>query len=250
MKRITFQFLTGIFILLFTAYSCTKDEQPSVAFAMKAADNKNPVQSSNPADKPGSFTQNMSFEWNTAWIYITDFVFDAEYYGFTGLLDTNKYHNYHYEWSGNQKIDLLSEPKIFADMELPQGVYSHFELSMTSARFGYTDGPNFYLAGTYGPVFGGTPIAVSVTEKFDMMMTYDTGESINTDKGDMFNSMVELSLDHVFDGITAEQMSSAERTDGWILISKDHNIDLYAKILENLRGRDAQKVNWEIHRIQ
>jgi len=249
MKRINFLLPMGILILLFFAASCTKDEKPSVGFSLKAVDVSAPVQSPNQSFQ-GSDYENPTLEWNIAWIYITQLEFDAEFYGISDLTGENKYPDFHYSWQGNQKIDLLDKPRFFASMELPEGQFKRFELKMTSARFSYTSGPNFFLSGIYGPAFGGTPIEVAVTHQFEMELKYDDGEAINTTDGEIFQSMVELSLSHVFSGITTEDLDNAELTDGWILISADHNQDLYDKILKNLHISPEDSLVWEVHEIQ
>ena len=250
MKRVIFLIKTGILGLVFIAFACTKDEASSVGFAMKATESQNNVQSANQALPPGDETSNLELEWDIAWIYITRLVFDAEYIGFTDNDGHANYPDFHYEWQGNQKIDLFGEPKFFANMELPEGTFKHFELTMTSARFGITDEPNFYLSGTYKRALGETPLAVSVTEEFEMGFIYDYGEINITDEGELFKSLVEISLDKVFQGITSTDLDEAELTNGWILISKDHNPDLYEKVLENLRGKEEDGMTWEIHEYQ
>jgi hypothetical protein len=249
MKRTNIIFPLGMTILLFLAFACKKDEPSTVDFSMKAADSNAPATSSNHLPGFGSSNENLSLAWNTAWIYITNLEFNADFYEFSIVNDKDKSPDFHYVWQGIEKIDLLTEPKIFARMNLPEGQFKTFMLTLTSARFGFSNEPNFYLAGTYGPALGGTPIAVSVTHEFDMKLDYSSGEAISNDKGDIFNSVVELSLDKVFSGITSEELNNAELTDGWILISESHNQDLYVKILNNLLGKQSDGVHWDVHKI-
>jgi len=250
MKRIKLLYQTGLFILIILVSSCTKDEKPSMAFAVKAAESQHNVQSTDRPLPPGDETENLELNWNIAWIYITHLVLDAEYVGFTDSDGNANYPAFHYEWQGNQMIDLLGEPKFFADIELPEGTLKHFELTMTSARFGITDEPNFYLSGMYRQALGETPVAVSVTEEFEMKISNTNSEIINANEGEIFKSLVEISLDRVFDGISSRDLENAELINGWILISKDHNTYLYEKILENLRGKSGESMIWDIDEIQ
>jgi hypothetical protein len=182
-------------------------------------------------------------------IYITHLDFRAEYFGFSDLLGKHQYPDVHIEWQGNQKIDLLARPITFGHIELPEGNFKQFELTMTSERFGVVDEPNFYLSGTFGPAFGGTPISVAVTQEFDMELNYNGEDDISTNDTFIFEGLITLSIDKVFAGISTEELEKAELTDGWILISAEHNQDLYAKILENLHIVSDNTATWRLHSI-
>ncbi len=240
----------GLLILVFIAFSCKKDETPSVGFSMKATEATAPSQTDNELPLLGSsLDEDLHLEWNTAWIYITHLDFRAEYYGFSDLLGKNQYPDVHVEWQGNQKVDLLANPVTFGNIELPEGNFQNFELSMTSARFGLTNEPNFYLSGTFGPTFSATPISLAVTQQFDMELNYDGDNDISTNDAFIFEGLISMSLDNVFAGISAEELENAELTHGWILISAEHNQDIYAKILENLHTTAESSITWSLHTI-
>lgn len=248
MKKFNMLKPLGMIILLIFAIACKKDEQTSVGFMMKAVETHAPVNSSN--QQPPEVSDNvdhLQLDWSTAWIYITRLQLIAEYYGISAIDGKNKYPDFTYEWQGIQKIDLLKEPRIFATMELPEGVFKHLELTMTSQVFGTRDDPNFFLSGHYGPMIGGVPISVLVTQEFEMNFVYNEGDEISTDEGEIFKSMVEVSLDQVFEGITPRELDQAELTDGWLIISQDHNTGLYEKILSNLTGKHWDSMTWQIH---
>jgi len=247
MKRTNTILVLGTLILAVLAFSCTKDENPSVGFTLKATGTTAPTDDEllQGSDNP----EPLQLEWNTAWIYITHLDFRAQYFGLSDLMGKDTYPDVHIEWQGNQKVDLLSEPLTFGTIEIPEGNFKNFSLVMTSARLGTYNEPNFYLEGNYGPIFGGTPISVSVTEEFDMELNYDGEQDISTSDAYLFEGLISFSLDHVFDGITSEDLDKAEKTDGWILISASHNQDLYSKILENLHTTAESSFTWGLHTI-
>jgi hypothetical protein len=247
MKRINIYLPMGMLILVLLAFSCKKDEKPTVGFSMKATEAT--TQTGNQPLLQSGSDEILPLEWNVAWIYITHLDFRAEYYGFSDLLGKNSYPDVHIEWMGNQKVDLLANPVTFGNIELPQGNFKHFELEMTSSRFGYTGTPNFFLSGTYGPAIGGTPISVAVTRQFELELNYNGDEDISTNDAYLFEGLISVSLSHVFHGITAEELDNAELTDGWILISATQNTNLYNKILENLHTTAESSYTWSIHTI-
>lgn len=247
MKRNATLLFSVLFVLAIVMVSCKKDSNSSVSFSMKAAEADAPPRL---ADVPsiGPVHDNvLPLEWNTAWIYITKLDFTAEYFNFTDAQGEVKYPDVHIEWQGNEKVDLMSEPKMFANIVIPDGRLKNFNLIMTSSRFGYMNEPNFYMSGTYGPAFGGTPISVSVTQQFDMNYTYNGEEWINTSDGTLFEGLLQMSLSSVFNGITATDLDNAEITDGWILISSEHNQDLYTIILANLNAAQQNSNIWQLH---
>jgi hypothetical protein len=249
MKRINSILPLGIFILVLLASSCKKDDTPSVGFSMKAT-GANTTYKTEALPRFGSSADAaLPLDWNTAWIYVNHLTFSAEYYGLSDLLHKGDLPNVNIEWQGNQKIDLLATPFTFGKIEIPQGNFKQFELTMTSARLGYANEPNFFLSGIYGPVFGGTPISVSVTQEFEMKLSYDGEDNISTNDSYLFEGLITLSLDKVFSGITADDLNKAERTNGWILISAEHNQGLYAKILENLNTTAESSYTWGLHTI-
>lgn len=236
-------------ILVLLAFSCKKDEKPTVGFSMKATGANTPAQSDSKPLVHSDGDESLPLEWNIAWMSITHLDFRAEYYGFSDLLGKNQYPDVHIEWSGNQTVDLLASPVTFGNIELPDGNFRQFELELTSSKFGFTNEPNFFLSGSYGPSFGGTPISVEVTQQFDMNFNYNGDNDISTNDAFLFEGLISVSLDHVFHGITAEELDNAELTEGWILISATHNTNLYDKILENLHTTAEDSYTWSLHSI-
>jgi len=72
----------------------------------------------------------------------------------------------------------------------------------------------------------------------------------NTDQNKFFSNLIELSLDQVFHDISTTDLDNAEVTDGSILISATHNVDLYNKILANLQAKPENSTTWSVHKIQ
>lgn len=255
MKKIKFLLSLSMLILIIIAASCKKDEKSSIGFSMKATDTNAPDQTSQqsgqqPDDEGPANDEHLALAWDVAWIYMTQIELNAERIQFSAVEEIKGNPFVHFEWQGNQKVDLLAEPRIFANMELPDGQYRNIELMLTSSRLSDSFEPNFYLSGRYGPLFGGTPIAVEVTQKFSMKMGMDEG-TIDAETHTFFDGLIEISLDNVFTGITSQDLDNAELTNGVILISRTHNQDLYAKILANLQTQffeeNPSSLTWNFH---
>jgi hypothetical protein len=233
--------------------ACEKEDKSSIGFSMKAADSGAPdqthQQSGQDMDENGpNNDEHLVFSWETAWIYITGIDFNAEYepqssVGITGNPVI------HFTWQGFEKVDLFS-PRIFAIIELKEGHYRNIELNLTSARQNDFNGPNFYISGLYGPLFGSTPIVVEVTHTIEMEMQASevvlTAQPENSIEG-----LIGISLDNLFTGISSRELDNAERVDGTILISAEHNVALYAQILENLQAKFFHEkpvsTTWDFH---
>ena len=244
MKTISKYLALVMLILALVVTACKKDEQTSVGFSMKATGTSAPDQASKQPIVGTEIQEQLALKWDVAWMYITQLEFNARYNSFSTEDDNEKHPDIHLVWQGNQKVNLLEEPKIFADLELENGLYDEISLQLTSSRITGTYGPNFYLSGMFGPVLGGTPIAVSVTKSFKMMMKFEDW-TINTEKDEFYNGLIEISLNHVFNGITTAELAMAERFDGWILIDAMHNTGLYARILANLQVDSEDGLHWD-----
>jgi len=255
MKMHKFILSVSLLALIIMAAACQKDEKPSVGLTLKATGASEP--SGNATSKEPIFTTpgNSSNEfplqltWNDAWIYITRLEFSANLISPSiGEIKLNP--DVHVEWQGYQKVDLIGDTKIFAILEIPDGNYQDIALSMTSARINDMIQPNFYFAGIYGPVFGGTPIAVAISQGFTINMKFEDG-TINAQSGNFLDGQIEVSIDNLFNGISAEDLNKADLTDGAILISATYNQDLYMKILANLQliyfNENTGQLTWNFH---
>ena len=255
MKKMNFILSISMLILMITAIGCKKDEKSSIGFSMKAVDSNAPAQTSqqsgqNPDDEGPVNDEHLALAWDVAWIYITQIQFSAELIQFASLEEIKGNPYVHYEWQGNQKVDLLAEPRIFAYLELPDGHYQNIELQLTSSRLSDAFEPNFYLAGRYGPLFGSTPIVVEITQKFSMQMKMEEG-TVDAGSPTFFDGMIEMSLENAFSGISSQELDDAELIDGVILISATSNQDLYVKILANLQSQYIDErpssLTWNFH---
>jgi hypothetical protein len=253
MKKTKFILSVSLVVLIFLA-ACQKDEKPSVALTAKATEAIAATQTSSDGGpifttEPSSNDVPLRFVWNEAWIYISRIEFSGELIKpSVGLIKGDP--NIHIEWQGYQRVDLLGEPKVFATLEIPDGNYQNIELSMTSSRLNDMLNPNFYFSGSYDPENYGLPFAVSVNQGFTIVMKIESG-TINAQSGNFLDGQIEVSLDNLFNGITAEELNNAELTGGVILISSKHNQDLYVKILSNLQVKGLNgnigSLAWNFH---
>lgn len=255
MKTHKFLFSISLLALIILAASCQKDEKPSVGFTMKATGASEPSSSAyiqepaftTPLNPPNDVP--LQFTWDEAWIYITRLEFNARLIK-PSAGEIKHDSEIHVDWQGNKKVDLFGEPKIFASLEIPDGNYQDIVLRITSARISDMLQPNFYFAGTYGPVFGGTPIAVAINEEFTINTKFENG-TIHAQSGNFMNGQIIVSLDNLFFGVTSEDLDKAELTDGAILISATHNQGLYMKILSNLQvkyfNENTGSLAWYFH---
>jgi hypothetical protein len=255
MKTQKYLLSISLLALLVLAVACQKDERSSVGFTMKAA-GASEFSNGNSYEEP-IFTTSVDpsndiplrFTWSEAWIYITRLEFSASLIT-PSVGEIKQDPDIHITWNGNQKVDLLGEPKIFASLEIPDGHYRDIYLSLTSSRLNDMIPPNFYFEGTYGPVTNGIPIAVSVNQEFTMEMKFENG-TINAQSGNFLDGQVIVSLDGLFNGITREDLDRAELTNGTLLISATHNPDLYLKILANLQVKPPDEnigsLAWYFH---
>ena len=252
----TLKFILSLSIILLIVLSaCRKEENSSVGFTMKATD-ANATANVSTSQEPSLTNEggpsndvHLQFTWNEGWIYITSLEFNAQLIKpSVGLIKEDPY--IHIEWQGNQKVDLFGEPKIFANLEIPDGQYQNIELRFTSSRINDMASPNFYFAGIYGPVFGGTPISVAVSQEFTIDIKFENG-TINVQSGNILDGQIDLCLDNLFTGISSEDLEKAELTNGWILISSTHNQVLYVKILANLQAKlmheEPSSLAWYFH---
>ena len=255
MKIYKFILSISLLALIIVAASCQKDEKPSVGFTMKAtgaSESPGNGTSEEPIfTTPGNPSNDvpLEFTWDQAWIYITRLEFSAHLIK-PSTSEIKQNPDIHMEWQGYQKVDLFGEPKLFASLEIPDGNYQDIELSLTSARISDMVQPNFYFAGIYGPLINGIPISVSVNQEFTIHMKFENG-TINAQSGNFLDGQIVVSLDNLFNGITAEDLDKAELTDGAILISATHNQDLYLKILANLQVKpfdeNTGSLAWYFH---
>lgn len=254
MKKNRIFLAVNALLILTLLVACQKDEKSAIGISMKATgvsatDPPSMQARPDPDDMEPINDEHLNLSWEEAWINITELELHAERVPApSGEVNGSPFIDI--SWNGDQRVDLLGEPRIFANLELKDGQYRDIQLQLTSARRNDNGEANFYLSGRYGPVIGGTPVVVEVTREFSISMRSEEG-TVHAGSHDFFNGMVEIYLENVFSGITASDLDKAVLDDGVIYISSDQNQDLYIKILANLQAKNAQgrpgPVTWGFH---
>jgi hypothetical protein len=221
-------------VLLFAGFltSCKKNDPSSLGFKMKAVD----TGVNNLKDSDGSATglAVLPLSWDTAWIYVSKVEFEAEFDEHSDSLGGNGSFEVKFEWKGNQLINLLGEPQVFATLDLPDGLYDEIELKVKSEEQGITGNPNFYLSGLYGSGVGDLRVVLLVSEDFEIGNEFEDWV-INTENVSFYDGLLEISLQQLFNGISSSDLENSEISNGRILISETSNRDIYEKVFENLK---------------
>jgi hypothetical protein len=224
-KRI-FYFI-GLLFLSVVIQSCKKDNPSSLGFKIKATDT-----SYNPGlMKSALNSTTLPIIWDTASIILNRLEFEAEYKQLTD--STSLSMDVEYKWQGNQTINLLAIPPVFATLDLPDGIYREIELKVISREPATPAVPNFYLEGRLSTDVDVFPIVLLVRDDFTVKTEVNDWE-INSQNGNSYVGLIELSLQQVFSKISMDDMMGAQLVNGRIVISSSVNADLYEKILESL----------------
>lgn len=226
--------ILGLTALSIMAVSCKKDEQQqqaSVGFKMRAVDTQSGLK--NTGGETGS-QELLPITWETAWVVVNKLEFKAEFHDSIVEGEGAGSYEVKLEWKGNKTLDLMTEPEVFAYINLPDGYYDKVELEVESHEV-MNDGINFYLAGTITAALGEIPIVIEVSDSFEAEAEMKDW-IINTEEQSFYEGLLEISLERLFSGISIIDLENAELTDGTIIISANSNTSLYAIIVENLHG--------------
>lgn len=239
MKTQRILFIAGILAIGMTIHSCKKENHSSgVGFKMKATGTQ-----FNPGVlKSAGNTSLLALTWDTANIIVNKLELEAKYKSFTD--STSLSMKVDYEWHGNQTLDLLGEPPVFATLDLPDGIYEEIEMKVLS-RAQLTSGiPNFYLAGSLTADTVVYPVLLMVTDDFTIGTEVEDWE-INSQTGGYYDGLITLSLQQIFSDITLDDLMGAELINGRIIISSDVNKDLYSRILSNMHRDGECHGDWD-----
>lgn len=228
MKTKRILFVSGLLVLSVVIHSCKKDDPSAVGFKMKAKDTNYNLGWM----KSATNSTTLPITWDTASIILNRLEFEAEYKQLTDSSSLSL--EVEYKWQGNQTIDLLAMiPPVFASLDLPDGIYREIELKVISKESATPAIPNFYLEGRLSTDVDVFPIVLLVRDDFTVKTEVHDWE-INSQSGNSYDGLIELSLQQVFSNISVDDLMGAQLVNGRIVISSSVNSDLYEKILENL----------------
>jgi hypothetical protein len=160
--------------------------------------------------------------WTSGYIYVSEIEFKAVKDNTTEIK---------YKSEGSRKVDLFNLNAFAGDFNIPSGVYNKikFEIEIGAPQ-GVKD-PGVYLSGTYGA----TPIVFAYDESGDQFEIEVEGRNFTFDGAKNYNSLINLHLNLLLDGVSNADLDAATKINGTIVINHTNNIAIYQKAKQNLQ---------------
>lgn len=160
--------------------------------------------------------------WTSGYVYVSEIDFKA-------LKDNTT--EIKYKSEGSRKVDLFNLNASAGDFNIPSGVYSKIKLELEiGAPQGVKD-PGVYLSGTYGT----TPIVFAYDESGELFEVEVEGRNFNFDSTKDYNSLINLHLNLLLDGVSNAELDAATKTNGTIVINHTTNTNIYQKAKQNIQ---------------
>jgi hypothetical protein len=172
-----------------------------------------------------SATESTSIQWTSGFGSATQIKFEA----------TKQNIEVEFKNNTNQKINLFSTiASVIGNVNLPAGTYDEVEFKIVLNKNG--NDPALELNGTYAANGVNIPIVFRANElveiKGEKKNVEVTATTVNT-------ALTTIDLSLLVKGITQKSLTSAQLTNGTLIISADTNKELYNIIIKNLRNLHA-----------
>lgn len=215
MKILTAVALVG---MVFTSCKKQSTSTSTLGVTVKATNSTYAVLKSASATTP-------TFTWDTCYIVVSEFEFQAERRESEQSQDTM---NVDYSWKGPKKVDLLNISAAIGNINLQPGVFEQIELEIQAQKSMAGTSPVFYLSGSYTDSTNvKIPVVVIVNEDLTFKVE-QSGAMLNG--ANNYAALINVNLATLMGSITQADLSSATVTNGRIEISSTSNAGLYAKI--------------------
>ena len=161
--------------------------------------------------------------WTSGYVYVSEIDFKATKDNATEIK---------YKSEGSRKVDLFNVNAFAGDFTIPSGVYSKIKLELEiGAPQGVKD-PGVYLSGTYGT----TPIVFADDESGDQFEVEVEGRNFTFDGTKDYNSLINLHLNLLLNGVSNADLDAATKTNGTIVINHTSNATIYQKAKQNIQN--------------
>jgi hypothetical protein len=161
--------------------------------------------------------------WTSGYVYVSEIDFKAVKDNTTEIK---------YKSEGSRKVDLFNLNASAGDFIIPSGVYNKIKLELEiGAPQGIKD-PGVYLSGTYGT----TPIVFAYDESGDQFEVEVEGRNFTFDGTKDYNSLINLHLNLLLDGVSNADLDAATKTNGTIVINHTNNVTIYQKAKQNIHN--------------
>ncbi|MBU0695722.1 MAG: hypothetical protein KKE39_04240 [Bacteroidetes bacterium] len=160
--------------------------------------------------------------WTSGYVYVSEIDFKATKDNATEI---------RYKSEGSRKVDLFNVNASAGDFTIPSGVYSKIKLELEIGTPQGAKYPGVYLSGTYGT----TPIVFADDESGDQFEVEVEGRNFTFDSTKDYNSLINLHLNLLLNGVSNADLDAATKTNGTIVLNSTSNVAIYQKAKQNLQ---------------
>ncbi|MGZ3766315.1 MAG: hypothetical protein ACXVB0_09250 [Mucilaginibacter sp.] len=229
-KSTTLKSLIVIMIVL-SVYSCKKGNSPlpstkasQVAFGVKAVNSSTILTASASKLTVNSVSTAPVIQFTSGVANIAEFKLEAKTANSSVEIRTKNLMN----------VDLFALNPAVVTATLDTGTYQQIEVRVELVQSADTSAIPLKLKGSFSAA-DGTVIPVEFDINENLTIKAEATNVLLHSTGDL-STIVQLHLDKIVAGITASDLTSADKTGGVIIISNTSNINLFNKIKFNVEG--------------